>query len=174
MKSPLFDLTTLFLTLSLLAVGGLASVIPEMHREVVEVQGWMSSGTFADLYAIAQASPGPNMMVVTLIGWHVGGLAGAFVATAACCAPSCLLTYFVHGLWDRFKDAPWRRIVQRGLAPVTAGLVLASGYIVTRGAVEDWQAYVVTGITLFVALRTRIHPLWVMAVSGVLGVLGLL
>jgi len=173
-KDPLADLATLFLTLSLVAVGGLASVIPEMHREVVELQGWMSSGTFADLYAIAQASPGPNMMIVTLIGWHVGGLAGAFVATAACITPNCLLTYFAYGLWGRFKDAPWRRIVQRGLAPVTVGLVLASGYIVTRGADQDWQAYLITGVTLFVALRTRFHPLWVMAVAGVLGVLGVL
>src|SRR5258706_13600256 len=63
-----------FSLLSLIAVGGAITVIPEMHRSVVEVHGWMSGAQFADLFALAQAAPGPNILVVSLIGWKVAGL----------------------------------------------------------------------------------------------------
>ena len=70
-----------FATLSLLAVGGANAVVPDMHRQVVETLGWMDNATFANLFAIAQAAPGPNVLVVSLIGWHVAGFAGLLVAT---------------------------------------------------------------------------------------------
>ena len=123
-EAPLAQLAVDFSILSLLAVGGAVTVLPEMHRSVVEVHGWMSGAQFADLFALAQASPGPNILVVSLIGWKVAGLAGALVATAAVCGPSCLLTFGVSQIWRRFRHAPWRVAVEAGLVPVTVGLML--------------------------------------------------
>jgi len=94
-----------FSLLSLLRVRGVITVLPEMHRNVVEVHGWMSGAEFAQLFALAQASPGPNILIVSLIGWKVAGLAGAVVATGAVCAPSSLLTYAVSRVWQRFRGA---------------------------------------------------------------------
>lgn len=74
--------------MSLLAIGGANSTIPEMHRVAVEVRHWMSDAQFADMFAIAQLSPGPNVLIVTLIGYHVAGIAGALVATFAIHPPS--------------------------------------------------------------------------------------
>src|SRR5579875_2240438 len=112
-------LIRIFGTLSLLAVGGANAVLPEMQHQVVGVQHWMTAEQFAALYALAQAAPGPNMLVSTLIGWRVAGLPGAMVATLGMCGPSSLLTFFTASLWHRFRNAPWRRIVQAGLTPVT-------------------------------------------------------
>src|SRR5690349_606553 len=116
-SGPLAILAGHFALLSLVAVGGANVVVPDIHRFVVESQGWMSGPEFAQLFAIAQAATGPNVIVVTLIGWQVAGLAGALVATAAMTGPTCLLTYGVSRVWDRFRDKPWRKAVQTGLVP---------------------------------------------------------
>ncbi|MCC7275813.1 MAG: chromate transporter [Alphaproteobacteria bacterium] len=162
-----------FALLSLLAFGGGATVLPEMHRQTVEVAGWLTDQQFADLFAIAQASPGPNILIVTLIGWQVAGLAGALVATIAICGPACMLTFVVTRLWDRFRDAPWRRIVQAGLAPVTVGIIVASAYVVVEATDHSAMAFLLTAGTAALAYWTNVNPLWALALGAVLGVAGL-
>jgi chromate transporter len=173
-EGPAWTMAGRFLLLSLVAVGGANSVLPDIHRLVVEVNGWMTGDEFAELFAIAQAAPGPNVMVVTLIGWHVAGLAGALAATAAICGPSCLLTFGVSRVWDRFRDRPWRAAVQAGLAPVTVGLVLAASYLVTRGADRTPAAYALTAASAALLLFTRVNPLWLLAGGAALGLAGLI
>src|SRR3546814_8859621 len=97
-----------------------------MQRQVVEVHQWMSNADFSALCALSQAAPGPNLMVVTLVGWHVAGWQGALITSIAKFGPSSLLTAVALGLWERFKDKPWRRVVQAGIFPMTVGLMAAS------------------------------------------------
>src|SRR3972149_4576459 len=145
--SPLIALFGYFALLSLFAVGGANAAIPEMQRIAVEVMHWMSDRQFADSFAIAQLSPGPNVIIVTLIGYHVAGLAGAGVATAAMCGPTCLMAFFVTRVWDRFKDAPWRIAIQAGLVPVSLGLIAASAFVLARVADHTIYAAVITAGT---------------------------
>jgi chromate transporter len=171
--SPLGIIAVRFALLSLVAVGGVSSVVPEIHRLVVDVHHWVTDAEFTQMYAIAQAAPGPNMLIVALVGWHVAGLPGAVVATAAICAPSCTLTYAVARGWDRFRGAPWRRAVEAGLAPLTTGLMLATGWLVARGAQEaGWVAAGITAAVTALVLLTRVSPLWLFAAAGALGLLG--
>jgi chromate transporter len=170
----LADLAAVFGQLSLLAFGGANAVLPEMQRQVVQVHPWMTATEFAALYALAQAAPGPNMLVTTLIGWRVAGLGGALVATLSLCAPSSLLTFGTAHLWYRFRAAPWRGLVQRGLMPVTAGLIMASAVLLTESTTTGWQTAALTGAATVVFLRTRLNPLIVLAVGAGLGVLGVL
>jgi chromate transporter len=159
--------------LSLLAVGGVSAVLPEMHRQTVDVHRWMTTGEFRDLYVIAQAAPGPNALVVSLIGWRVAGLAGALVATVAMCGPSCLLTYFATRAWQHFRVERWRRAVETGLAPITVGLVLATGYLLATASDAGWTGGTLTAATAILVLATRLHPLWMFAVAAGLGLAGL-
>jgi len=168
----LIELAEQFGALSFLAIGGVNALIPEIHRRVVDVYQWMSNAEFAQAFAISQASPGPNMLIVSVIGWKVYGFLGALVATLAICAPSSVLTFAVAHVWDRFRDAPLRAAIQRGLAPVTVGLVLASGYVLARAADETVAAYSVTLATALLALITRVHPLWFLGVAAALGAVG--
>ncbi|HUN45450.1 MAG TPA: chromate transporter [Stellaceae bacterium] len=170
----LWAIALLFGSLSLVAVGGANVVVPEMHRQAVDIGNWMSDTEFANLYAIVRAAPGPNMLIATMIGWKAAGLPGAVVATVAMCGPSCLLTYGVTRVWQRYQHTRWRAAVEAGLAPVTVGLVLASAYVLTRAADADWRAVAVTAVTAVVALGTRLNALWVLATAGVLGAAGLL
>lgn len=171
-EDPLVQLAEDFSLLSLMAVGGAITVLPEMHRSVVEIHGWMSAVQFADLFALAQTSPGPNILVVTLIGWKVAGLAGALVATIGMCGPSCVLTFAVSKIWLQFREASWRLAIEDGLVPVTVGLMLAGGFLITLSADHSVAAFVITGVTAAAVLTTRIHPLWFFAIAGALGVAG--
>jgi chromate transporter len=170
----LTTLAAVFAQLSLLGFGGVNAVLPEMQRQVVQVHGWMTGTEFAALYGLAQAAPGPNMLVATLIGWRVGGLGGALVATLSLCAPSSLLTFCAAQVWYRFREARWRAVVQRGLLPVTTGLIMASGVLLTDNTMSGWQTLVLTAAATVVFLRTRLDPLIVLAAGAALGALGLL
>ena len=170
----LLDLARQFALLSLLAIGGINSLLPEVHRRTVEIEHWLTDTDFAQAFAIAQAAPGPNMLIVSLIGWKVYGFYGALVSTIAVCVPSSALTFAVAHVWDRFRDAPLRKAIQHGLAPVTVGLVLASGFILARTVDQSWIAYLITGAAVAVTMLTRVHPLLVLIAGAAAGAGGLL
>jgi len=172
-SGTLATLGALFAELSMLAVGGANALVPEMQRRVA-AQGWMGPSEFAALFALAQAAPGPNMLVVTLVGWRVAGLWGALVATGGFVVPSGVLTYGVARLWQRFREAQWRRVVQAGITPVTVGLVMAAGLLLCRAAITDVPTLLLVLATTAVLLATRLHPLWLLGAGAALGAAGLL
>ncbi len=173
MTANLLALAGLFGELSLLAVGGGNTVLPEMQRQVVQVHHWMTGADFAALFALAQASPGPNMLVATLIGWRVGGLAGAIVATLGLILPSSALSYAVGNLWTRFRDRAWRQRVQAGISPVTVGLVMAAAILLSEATSRSPADVLITLAVALVTTTTRLNPLWLLGAAAVLGALGL-
>jgi chromate transporter len=163
------QLALLFGKLSLLAVGGINSTLPEIARNVVQDRHWLTPGQFSQLYAIAQAAPGPNMMVATVIGAHVAGIAGGLIATLAIITPSGILVMIVANYWDRFREAKWRRIIQAALLPITAGLILAAACVLVRQADDSTLTIVITAISTALLWRTGVHPLWLLAGGAMAG-----
>jgi chromate transporter len=161
--------------LSLISFGGIPSILPGIHNLVVVTKGWATDREFADFYAIAQAMPGlPMILMMSLIGWKVGGLTGALASAVATCGPSSAVAFVAFRLSHRFRDASWQRIVRRGLVPVTVGIVIASGYVLARAADNGWQAAAITGAAAGLILGTRISPLWILVTAGAIGGLGLI
>jgi chromate transporter len=171
--NTLTQLAVVYAQFSLLAFGGANAVLPEMQRQVVDVHHWMGPHEFAALFALAQAAPGPNMMVVSLVGWRVAGFWGALVTTGAVAAPSSILTFLVSGAWYRFKDAPWREALQAGLQPVTAGLIMASAALLIQSAAVDWTTAAVTVVTASLFISTKLHPMLVLGAAAMAGAVGL-
>ena len=170
----LITLAVQFAIMSLLALGGANAVVPEMHRQAVELRGWMNEREFTDMFAMSQAAPGPNVMLVTLIGYHVAGIAGALVTTLAMCGPTAVLAHFLGRTWDRFKDsavARWR--CRPALVPISVGLVGASAIVLTGAADHSWVAVVITVATAAIAFWTRWNPLWLIGIAGLAGLTGL-
>jgi chromate transporter len=166
----LVEIALYFMLLSIFSVGGLPSVMPEMQRYVVEVKNWMSPAEFMQAFAVGQAAPGPNMLIVTLVGWHLAGLSGALVALAAMCGPAAVLAWFVSDLWDRFKDSPWRLAIQRAIAPIVVAMILSGGVVIaTPDATPDWRLWLIAAATAAGMLATKINPLWFLAAGGVAG-----
>lgn len=172
MTHTLIAIAVIFSQLSLLAFGGGNTILPEMQRQVVDVHHWMPASEFSALFALAQAAPGPNLMIVTLIGWHVAGWAGMLVASVAKFGPSSIVTILALHAWERFKDRPWRRYAQTGLVPVTAGIVAASAALIAEASDPTAIAWAITAATAALSLKTRIHPLWLLAAGSLIGLTG--
>ncbi|WP_295406663.1 chromate transporter [uncultured Thiocystis sp.] len=173
----LVSLLNVFTLLSLMAVGGGTAVIPEMQHETVTVHHWVTDTQFAAIYSLGQLAPGPNMTMVGIIGDHAAGVAGFFLVLFAFYFPASLLTYGVSYIWDRYRENPWRAAIQRGLAPITIGLMLAGVYAVGKTASFNldrplWFNGVTLGFGLAIVLLLfwkRINPAVLILTCGVLG-----
>jgi chromate transporter len=173
-SNPVWTLAWTFGLMSLFAVGGANAAIPEMHRVAVDVQHWMTDKQFADVFAISQMSPGPNVLIVTLIGYTVAGVAGALVATLAMCVPTAVLAYYVSRLLTRSSHSRWPAIIQAALVPLSLGLMSASGLILALASDRTWLAALVTVGTAVLAFATRLNPLWLLLAGGCLGFAGVI
>jgi chromate transporter len=169
----LFQLIVLFSSLSLLSIGGGNSVLPEMHHKTVEDYHWMDDGQFSDIFAISQAAPGPSILIVTLVGYKAAGIIGALVATVAMMVPAGLLVYLVTLVWERAKDAPLRHAIEKGFAPLTVGLVLATAYVMGKSTNHhDWRGWLLTVVCTVIFTVSKVNPLIVVGAAGLVGWLG--
>jgi chromate transporter len=169
-----------FLRLSLFSLGGGNTLLSEYHHIAVDQYCWLSSRQFADLYALAEAAPGPSSMLVGLLGMGAAvqegplwGLLSGLGAEVAILLPSTLVMVAAALSWNRLRNSPWRIAVERGLGPITLGILFAVGLKILRISDHDTPAYAVSLVVCVLMLRTKISPLWFMAVAGLLGGLGL-
>jgi chromate transporter len=161
-----------FGVMSLLAFGGANNILPEMHRQAVDIHHWLNDADFTALFAIAQAAPGPNFLISTLVGWRAAGLPGAVLATLALCAPSTLLAIFASGLWERYSAHPVRRALGASLAALAIGLGAAGALVLVKSADREPRLALVTLAVAVAAYFTRRNPLWFLAAAAALGALG--
>ncbi len=166
------DLFLEFALLSFVAFGGATALLPEMHRVVVENHHWLDDTTFTHLYAIAQAAPGPNVLVVSLIGWQVAGLAGALMATLARCLPMSVVIDLLSDRWEGFAGKRWQKAISLGVAPLAVGLVFSGASLIAQSAELGWAAWLLVVATVVANLRSKLHPLWFIGVGAALGLLG--
>jgi chromate transporter len=163
----LWLIARVFASLSVVSIGGANAVLPEIRRQAVDVHGWMNDATFANIFAISHAAPGPNIIMVSLIGWHLAGLAGLAVATLAIMAPSCTLAFVAGRVVAHWSDSRWIKLAKEGLVPVTLGLILASGVSMMRVADHDALSVVISlGTAAFVVVSRR-NPLWALAIGTI-------
>ena len=174
------SLLSMFGTLSLLSIGGGNAVLPEMHMRAVNGYHWLTNAQFADIFSISQAAPGPSILIVSLVGYAAGlpvagvagGLLGGVLATVAMIVPAATLMYLVTVSWQRATESKLRHAVEKGFAPLTVGLILASSLVMSRAADHDWRAYLVTAVATVIFVRTDTNPLLVVAAAALLGYIG--
>jgi chromate transporter len=173
-SNPFWTLVSTFGVMSLFAVGGANAAIPEIQRIAVDVHHWMDAKQFADIYALSQLSPGPNVLIVTLIGYTVAGVAGALAATFAMCVPTAVLAYFVSGFLARKRAARWPAIIQAALVPLSIGLMGASALVLAQTTDRSVVAALITTAAAVLAFATRLNPLWMFLIGGIIGFAGLI
>jgi chromate transporter len=145
-------------------------VLPDVRAFVVTTHGWTTDQDFTNIFAMAQAIPGPNVILMMgLIGWKVWGLIGALSASTATFAPPCAIYFAAFRLMHRFREAHWQRVLRSALIPVTTGLIIASGIVMAQAAGMTWAAIAVTSAAAIVMLTTRLNPLWLLVAGGALG-----
>jgi chromate transporter len=179
--STYLQLVILFGSLSLMSIGGGNAVLPEMHLRSVSQDHWLTNAQFADLFSISQTAPGPSILIVGMVGYAaglpvggvMGGVIGGVIATAAMVIPAASLVYGITLFWQKAEQSKWRIAVEKGFAPLTVGLILASSLVMSRAADHDWKAYLLTAVCTLIFVRTKLNPLLIVAVAGVIGYFGI-
>ena len=169
--SQLPDLARVFAYLSLLTVGGGMAAYPEMKTLAVDAHGWLSSPQLVHLYSVGQLAPGPNMMMIVPIGDWAGGPLGAIIVLVAFFGPTALLTFMVGRWWARLEAWPWRKSIQRGLAPVSIGLLLAGCFSLAKGAIFGLETAAIAAGVLLILLQTKTNPALLVLGAAVIGML---
>lgn len=170
--SDLLALFGHFLVLSLLAVGGAITTAPDMHRYLVVDQRWLSDAQFTASVALAQAAPGPNVLFVAVLGWNVAGALGAFVTLLGMMLPSTTLALWATRWGERRANTRFVRAFKAGFAPLTIGLLFATGWVLADPLRVSWRVLALVAITVWLCLRTRLGPLWLVAGGMLAGALG--
>ena len=162
-----------FMLLSMLAVGGAITTAPDMQRYLVTDQGWMSDTQFTTGVAIAQAAPGPNILFVAVMGWQVAGAAGLIATMAGILGPSSIVALLVGRYRQRRAESLLLRAFTAGLAPLTLGLLLSTGWILIAPVRQHGVALLLVAATVALSVRSKISPMCLIAAGAVVGGLGL-
>lgn len=174
--TDLLSLLGHFMLLSLLAVGGAITTASDMHRYVVVEHGWISDAQFTSSIAIAQAAPGPNVLFVAVIGWNVAGAVGALATLVGTMLPSTLLVLAVSRWAAQRREHPGVRAFTTGMAPLTLGLLLATGWVLAEPFVrvpgQRVGALALIAVTIVAMMRFRLSPMWLVALGAVVGAAG--
>lgn len=176
-------LFTHFVSLSLLAVGGAITTVPEMHRYLVSERLWLSDAQFTSSIALAQAAPGPNVLFVALMGWNVGynagglrlALAGMSLTLLGILLPSTTLTYLAASWGHRNRELRAVRAFKQGMAPIVVALLIATGWLLSSAhgnPTRDWRLWLLTVVAALIVWRTRTHLLWLLGAGALLGAFG--
>ena len=177
-----------YISISLLAVGGAIATAPDMHRFLVERQGWLTDLQFNASIAIAQAAPGPNVLFIALLGWNVGinaggagpaswasGALGMVLSMVGIMLPSTTLTWLATRWGHRNRERRSVRAFKQGMAPVVIGLLLATAWLLGSAhsnPATDWALWLLTAVCALLVWRTRLHLLWLLGAGALLGALG--
>ena len=161
-----------FMLLSLLAVGGAISTAPDMHRYLVTEQHWINDAQFNASIAIAQAAPGPNVLFVAVLGWNVAGPLGALATMSGILIPSTVLSLWATRWGAQRRDTRGVRAFTTGMAPLTLGLLLATGWLLAVPARRNAGGVALVVITVLVMLRSKLSPMWLVAAGAVVGAAG--
>ncbi|MGX9935848.1 chromate transporter [Advenella kashmirensis] len=165
----LLDLFLTFSRISLIAIGGANAAIPEIRHAAVDIHQWMNSDTFTHLFAVAQSAPGPNVLIASIIGWHVAGIAGLLVATIAMVLPASVVAFAIGRVISHFTHRREYKLVQDAVVPVAIGLIIASGIELSLYSAFDVLTWsMVLGTLLFVYF-TEANPMWALLVCAIGG-----
>jgi chromate transporter len=165
--SDLLMIAIVFFKIGLLAFGGSTGILPELERQVVQEQGWLTRQEFVDSFALGQLTPGPALVMVMLPGYRLAGVPGALVALLAIFLPSAIMASLVTARWEALRSLTWFPAIQRGLGAVALGLVLAGAYTIVRVAVVDVSSALIAIISFAALWRWKLHPALVILAGGV-------
>ncbi|OIQ67551.1 chromate transporter [mine drainage metagenome] len=112
------------------------------------------------------------ILFAALLGWQIWGLPGALLSSLGLILPSSVITLAYFRYSRTHRDRHWVRAMRDGMAPITVGLLLSSGWLLARQEATDWQRIALIVATVLLVMRTRLNPLWLLLAGAVFGILG--
>jgi chromate transporter len=164
----LLTLSTIFLRIGSVTFGGGLVMVPLIESEVVNNHHWLTHQEFADAFALGQITPGPVLITATFVGYRVAGTLGALVATVSIFLPAFLMTIAAASSMRRFRDNEQVQAFLRGVAPAVVGLLVAAALSMGRAGIHSWVGISIMLLSVFVLIRFRPNPFWVIFGAGML------
>lgn len=172
-------------SLSLVSVGGAITVLSAIHLYLVDQHGWLTETQFNASYALAQASPGPNVLYVAVFGWMIGvnsgsmltGMLGVVVMMSGMMLPCSTVTFFASRWLEKNQGLRAVRAFRQGMLPIVIALMLSAAWLIVSAhnqLAKDWPLWAVSITSALVVWRTRIHLLWLLAIGALLGWFGVI
>ena len=169
--SALLELFVSFFTIGLFSFGGGYAILSFLQQEV-ERHGWMTTERFADLIAISQSTPGPIAInMATFVGYQVGNVPGALVATVAVSLPGMILMILLALFFFHFYERPSTQAMFLGLRPAVVGLVAAAAWQIGSVSMVNWAAVGIMGVCCLLIAKWKVHPIPLVIGSAIAGIL---
>ncbi len=171
-----------FLQIGLFSFGGGYAAMPLIQGQVVTGHGWLTMSEFTDLITISQMTPGPIAVnSATFVGLKIAGVPGAVVATAGCILPSCIIVTILAKLYLKYRNMDLLQGVLKSLRPAVVAMIASAGILILVTAFwgssavitfagTKWSMVVIFVICLILLRKTKLNPIWVMVLAGVMKV----
>jgi chromate transporter len=157
---------------SVISFAGIYGALPEYLRLFTIQRDWLSSEQVIQDYVVAQAMPGPNMVLAVMIGYRAAGTAGAAAAFTGTYMPPMLIMSCSVALLERYRRLRWVRHAELALRPVVVGLMLAAVASILREQALRYgvlaTAVVGLAVAAVVTRRARVNPLLLLFAAGAL------
>ena len=158
-----------FLQIGLFSFGGGYAAMPLIQEQVVTQHGWLTMTEFTDLITISQMTPGPIAInAATFVGSKIAGVPGSVAATCGCILPSCIIVTLIAWFYLRYKKMKMFQSVLESLRPAVVALIWTDGIV--QVAATKWSMVVIFGICLLLLRKTKLNPVVVMMLAGVMNV----
>lgn len=169
--TPSFNLSKVFANISLTLFGGGYVFIPFLDKIIVDQLGWLTEREFIDSIAMGQITPGPILITATFIGYKINGLVGAFLSTLSIFLPSSVVIIFFSRIYYFIKKNNTVKLIINGFKIGIIGLICYSGYVIMFQQQETFNLYsmVVCSLTFIVLNKTKVHPIFLILISGLIG-----
>lgn len=160
-----------FLKIGAFSFGGGYAMLPLIEKEIIQVNGWLSTKEFIDILAIAEMTPGPIAInSATFLGYKVAGILGAISATLAVVLPSFIVMSFIFHFVFKFKNSPYVGWVFAGIRPIVLGLIGAAAVTVGKNAFIDFPSVLISVVIFYLVTFKKLNPILCIVIAGVLGV----
>ncbi len=160
-----------FFKIGLFGFGGGYAMISLIQEELL-AHGWLSLKEFIDIIAIAQITPGPIAINSgTFVGFKTFSLPGAIIASIGVITPSFLLVLILAHFFNKVKNSSYTTTILTFLRPTIIGLIFSAAFLIGKTSLNDWKSYLITGAVFITMVKTKIHPILIIFLSGVIGII---
>jgi len=147
-------------------------MLPVIQREIVESHKWITAKQFIDIIGISQMTPGPIAInSATFVGFKVSGVLGSIAATLGVISFSFLLVSIANHFMLKFKESNIMKAALAGMRPAMIGLIISVFLSLGRESYKDIKSIVIGIIILILLLTDKLHPILVIMISGILGII---
>lgn len=166
----LINLFLSFFKIGIFGYGGGYAMLPLIEREVVITNPWLTSSQFLDIIGISQMTPGPiSINTATFVGYKIGGFLGSVFATVGVVSFSFILVSIATHYILKFKNSKILKNALMGMRPALIGLIISAFISLASKSYLDFKSIIIGVIILLVSLKSKLHPILVIVLSGVLG-----